>query len=410
MPEKDGYEVCDFIKKAPGLSQTPVLLLTGAFEPFDKEKAERVKADGFLSKPFEPQALIAKVKDLLQSAPRGGAAAAPRAATPQPAPPPKPTPPPAPAPPPPVAAPVATPPSTLTVPMSFDASPMTTAEVIEEASFIPDDEPIVESLPVPAAPAPVAAKPAAASMEHEGFGYVDDSFEAIPEEAIEIAPPSPAPPPAAAASAKPEPLETWAQTTVEVPLEARAKAGNESAHGVGGAPVFEEVFEESIAEPPRPAPVVAPPPTIVPPPPQAMRVPTPAPMVVAPPPPPAPEPPKPAPAPLPPPPIVAAAPLAPILSPEPPRKAAPAIPLEPEFDEESFAGTAPADEPVPASAPSEAAAVAVPVGTVETIAQRVVAQISEKVVREIAWEVIPELAEALIKQEIERLKAELQKT
>ena len=52
---------------------------------------------------------------------------------------------------------------------------------------------------------------------------------------------------------------------------------------------------------------------------------------------------------------------------------------------------------------------AVPVEMVEKIAQRVVAQISEKVVREIAWEVIPDLAEALIKQEIERLKAELQK-
>ena len=46
---------------------------------------------------------------------------------------------------------------------------------------------------------------------------------------------------------------------------------------------------------------------------------------------------------------------------------------------------------------------------VEKIAQRVVAQISERAVREIAWEVIPDLAEALLKQEIERLKAELQK-
>ena len=58
---------------------------------------------------------------------------------------------------------------------------------------------------------------------------------------------------------------------------------------------------------------------------------------------------------------------------------------------------------------SEAAAVSVPVDMVEKIAQRVVAQISEKTVREIAWEIIPDLAEALIKQEIERLKAELQK-
>ena len=39
----------------------------------------------------------------------------------------------------------------------------------------------------------------------------------------------------------------------------------------------------------------------------------------------------------------------------------------------------------------------------------VVAQISEKTVRAIAWDVIPDLAEALIKQEIERLKAELRK-
>jgi hypothetical protein len=63
----------------------------------------------------------------------------------------------------------------------------------------------------------------------------------------------------------------------------------------------------------------------------------------------------------------------------------------------------------PAPPPSEAAAVSVPVEMVEKIAQRVVAQISEKAVREIAWEVIPDLAEALIKQEIERLKAELLK-
>jgi hypothetical protein len=79
---------------------------------------------------------------------------------------------------------------------------------------------------------------------------------------------------------------------------------------------------------------------------------------------------------------------------------------------QSFADLAAAaiEPETPPAPPSEAAAVAVPVEMVEKIAQRVVAQISEKVVREIAWEVVPDLAEALIKQEIERLKAELQKT
>ena len=76
---------------------------------------------------------------------------------------------------------------------------------------------------------------------------------------------------------------------------------------------------------------------------------------------------------------------------------------------ESFADLEPGDEPGPTAPSSEAASVPVPVDMVEKIAQRVVSQVSEKAVREIAWEVIPDLAEALIKQEIERLKAELQK-
>src|SRR4051812_8939176 len=89
MPEKDGYEVCDFIKKTPSLSHIPVLLLTGAFEPFDQDRASRVGCDGFLAKPFEPQTLIAKVKELLNQAatrtvaPRPGpSAAAPAVAAP----------------------------------------------------------------------------------------------------------------------------------------------------------------------------------------------------------------------------------------------------------------------------------------------------------------------------------------
>jgi hypothetical protein len=56
---------------------------------------------------------------------------------------------------------------------------------------------------------------------------------------------------------------------------------------------------------------------------------------------------------------------------------------------------------------SEAAEVGVPKDMVAQIAQRVVGQLSEKVIREVAWEVIPDLAEALIKKEIERIKADI---
>jgi CheY-like chemotaxis protein len=65
MPERDGYEVAAFIKGSPTLSHVPVVLLTGAFEPIDETRARAVGCDGVLVKPFEPQMVISRVKDLL---------------------------------------------------------------------------------------------------------------------------------------------------------------------------------------------------------------------------------------------------------------------------------------------------------------------------------------------------------
>ena len=44
MPGKSGYEVCEAIKADPDLCHIPVLLLTGTFEAFDEEHANRVGA------------------------------------------------------------------------------------------------------------------------------------------------------------------------------------------------------------------------------------------------------------------------------------------------------------------------------------------------------------------------------
>jgi CheY-like chemotaxis protein len=65
MPERDGYEVAAFIKGDPSLAHIPVLLLTGAFEPIDEARARAVGCDGVLVKPFEPQMVISRVRDLL---------------------------------------------------------------------------------------------------------------------------------------------------------------------------------------------------------------------------------------------------------------------------------------------------------------------------------------------------------
>src|SRR5512143_3031132 len=65
MPRKNGYELCQAVKSDPALRHIPVLLLAGTFEAFDEARARAVGADGSIAKPFESQALINKVKEIL---------------------------------------------------------------------------------------------------------------------------------------------------------------------------------------------------------------------------------------------------------------------------------------------------------------------------------------------------------
>jgi CheY-like chemotaxis protein len=65
MPDKDGYEVCEFIKQHEQLGKTPVILMSGVVNRTVAEKAMAVKADELIRKPFQPQDLILRVKNLL---------------------------------------------------------------------------------------------------------------------------------------------------------------------------------------------------------------------------------------------------------------------------------------------------------------------------------------------------------
>jgi hypothetical protein len=83
VPEADGYEVAAYVKQSPRLKNVPVLLLAGAFEPVNEERARAIGCDGVLVKPFEPQQLVSRVKSLIDraqgttSAPRSDARPAP---------------------------------------------------------------------------------------------------------------------------------------------------------------------------------------------------------------------------------------------------------------------------------------------------------------------------------------------
>jgi CheY-like chemotaxis protein len=84
MPGKNGYEVAQHIRQSPRLAHIPVVLLTGAFEPVDQALADEAGCEGVLAKPFEPQLVIGRVKELLARQRSKGDA--PAAGVPPPAP------------------------------------------------------------------------------------------------------------------------------------------------------------------------------------------------------------------------------------------------------------------------------------------------------------------------------------
>src|SRR5688500_18100045 len=149
MPEKNGYEVCEYVKSHPEYRSIPVILLTGTFEPFDPDRAEKAGCDAVVTKPFESQSLIHKVEELIAQArtavPQAPEPAAAEAASPwmdeAPAPAPEPEPP---APPPPPPAPE---------PVTHGSDIFSASSPIEETTEMPFD-----SIVPPPAPPPNATQ------------------------------------------------------------------------------------------------------------------------------------------------------------------------------------------------------------------------------------------------------------
>jgi CheY-like chemotaxis protein len=64
MPGYSGLEVCQRLKESPETSRIPVLLTVGKLEPFKPEEAQRVRAEGFIVKPFEASELLSTLSKL----------------------------------------------------------------------------------------------------------------------------------------------------------------------------------------------------------------------------------------------------------------------------------------------------------------------------------------------------------
>jgi CheY-like chemotaxis protein len=65
LAEVDGYGIVTHVKQSKKLGGVPVLMLAGAFEPVDQDRVRAIGCDGIVVKPFEPQHLVARVKELL---------------------------------------------------------------------------------------------------------------------------------------------------------------------------------------------------------------------------------------------------------------------------------------------------------------------------------------------------------
>jgi CheY-like chemotaxis protein/predicted regulator of Ras-like GTPase activity (Roadblock/LC7/MglB family) len=92
LPDRDGYEVCQYVRAHPGLGKTPFLLISGVVNGTVLSRAAEVQSTDVMFKPFTADELATKIGQLLAT--RGPNGVAPPAPTPAPvaAPPPPPAP------------------------------------------------------------------------------------------------------------------------------------------------------------------------------------------------------------------------------------------------------------------------------------------------------------------------------
>lgn len=65
MPKLSGFDVCNRAKQILGLKEVYIVLLTAKGQEFDRQKGQEVGADLYMTKPFDPDALLQKARDVL---------------------------------------------------------------------------------------------------------------------------------------------------------------------------------------------------------------------------------------------------------------------------------------------------------------------------------------------------------
>jgi len=66
LPKIDGYKVCGLLKADSRYKKIPIVILTARAQESDKKLSEETGADAYITKPFESQALMEKIKELVK--------------------------------------------------------------------------------------------------------------------------------------------------------------------------------------------------------------------------------------------------------------------------------------------------------------------------------------------------------
>ena len=66
LPKMDGYKVCGLLKKDTRYAKIPVVMFTARAQEKDVKLGQEVGADAYITKPFEPEVLLSKIKELLK--------------------------------------------------------------------------------------------------------------------------------------------------------------------------------------------------------------------------------------------------------------------------------------------------------------------------------------------------------
>ncbi len=65
MPKMNGMDVCKKVKKELGLQNVYIVLLTAKGQELDRQKGQEVGADVYMTKPFDPEVILSKARQVL---------------------------------------------------------------------------------------------------------------------------------------------------------------------------------------------------------------------------------------------------------------------------------------------------------------------------------------------------------